>query len=67
MKELEKYRTLAIAAAGILALSLCSTVGGVKGEDLTNIKWGIVTIVGTVAGRSFGHAWTRTKTPEVKP
>ena len=55
MKELEKYRTwsVALVAAGLLAL--CA-LRGVKGEDLQAVKWGVVGIVATVAGRSVGRA-----------
>ncbi len=55
-KELEKYRTFVAALVGIGALTYCAAGGSVHGEDLQAVKWGIVGIVGLVAGRAVGTA-----------
>jgi hypothetical protein len=49
------YRTFLTALAGMGLLSLCA-LRGVHGEDLQAVKWGIVGIVGMVAGRAVGIA-----------
>jgi hypothetical protein len=54
--SLKEYRTFVIAIAAIGALTYCAAHGGVKGEDLANVKWGLAFIVATVAGRSVGRA-----------
>ncbi len=55
MKELEKYRTWSVALVAIVALVYCAT-SKVTGEDLQAVKWGLVAIVGLVAGRAIGTA-----------
>ncbi len=54
-KECEQYRTWSVAVLSILAL-VYAAVNGVKGEDLVAVKWGLVGIVGLVAGRAIGIA-----------
>lgn len=50
------FRTWSIAVIAIAALVACAWPGSVKGEDLQAVKWGLVGIVGLVAGRSVGRA-----------
>lgn len=50
-----EYRTFAIAVLACALLAACA-LHGVKGEDLVAVKWGLVGIVATVAGRAIGTA-----------
>jgi hypothetical protein len=53
---MKEYRTFGIACLAACLLTYGATKGGVKGEDLSNLKWGLVGIVSVVGGRSIGRA-----------
>jgi hypothetical protein len=52
---MKAYRTFGIAVLAAVLLALCA-LKGVHGEDLQAVKWGLVGIVATVAGRAVGTA-----------
>lgn len=52
---MKAYRTFVIAVLACALLAFCA-LRGVHGEDLSNVKWGLVAIVGLVAGRAVGQA-----------
>jgi hypothetical protein len=53
--DLTKYRTFWAAVFAMGLLAYCA-LHDVKGEDLQAVKWGLVGIVGLVAGRAIGTA-----------
>lgn len=53
MTDLKEYRTWSVAVIAIVALCLCATVGGVKGDELGHVEWGLGIYVGAVAGRAI--------------
>lgn len=53
MSHLVQFRTFGAACLGMCLLTAVA-LKGVHGEDLQAVKWGLVGIVGLVAGRAVG-------------
>lgn len=52
---MKEYRTFAVVVLCIVALCLCA-LRGVHGEDLEAVKWGLIGLASTAAGRSVLNA-----------
>lgn len=52
---MKEYRTFVVVVLGIGALAYCA-LHGVHGEDLQAVKWGLLGLAATAAGRSVGRA-----------